>query len=321
MHEMLIVRRASLIAATASLGALVGLSACASPEAEEATSSGAEQAIVAGEQASEISEAALIDADGFVCSGAVIAPRVVLTAGHCVPGTSSWTVTVPFANKQHAEARKAWTEYVDMGDSVNPDSNDIALLILDTPITLSSYPTLATSPAPNGTRAVNVGRIQNDRTSSTALFKGRPVRLDRGGPSGFPFSYVSAEVIESGDSGGPVYVGTAAARTLVAVNSGGADGTQLLARVDLAYAKIQKVIAANGGGGGGGGGSSSGGSSSGGAPGDCYSNTLGKTVAELTCVESKSDRVWCQCKDGQWYRGGDAQQGRFAACSSSFALP
>jgi hypothetical protein len=37
------------------------------------------------------------DPQGFVyhCSGSVIAPRVVLTAGHCVVGLSEWQVTAP----------------------------------------------------------------------------------------------------------------------------------------------------------------------------------------------------------------------------------
>ena len=78
------------------------------------------------------------------------------------------------------------------------------------------------------------------------------------------------------------------------------------------------MIAENGGGGDGGG---DGGSSSGGASTDCWSKTLGRTVPELTCVESKFDGGWSQCKDGEWYRGGDAQQGSFGKCASSFALP
>lgn len=43
-----------------------------------------------------------------------------------------------------------------------------------------------------------------------------------------------------------MYVGSGPARTLVAVNSGGG-GTEILARADLAFAKIKQLIAANGG--------------------------------------------------------------------------
>lgn len=272
-----------------------------------ATSEGAEP-IVGGVPASELAEAALIDTDSFLCSGAVIAPRVVLTAGHCIPDATSWTVTVPFANNQRATAHAFWTEYVDGGDYVNPDTVDVALLILDTPINLASYPRLAKSAVPNGTSAINVGRIRNGSTSSSALFKGTSVHLERGDTDGFPYAYEAKDVIEEGDSGGPVYVGTGSSRMIVAVNSGGGGGSDILARVDAVYQKIQAVIAANGGGG----------------PtqprSDCWSNTLGKNVSEMTCVQSKSDSVWYQCKASAWYHGGDAQDGPFGPCVESVPL-
>src|SRR4029078_1086871 len=62
--------------------------------------------IVGGTSASESPEAALIEmsTDGVIkaaCSGAVIAPRVVLTAGHCVAGFTGWRVRAPF-REHHA---------------------------------------------------------------------------------------------------------------------------------------------------------------------------------------------------------------------------
>lgn len=55
--------------------------------------------------------------------------------------------------------------------------------------------------------------------------------------------------------------------------------------------------------------------------GGCFSNTLGDTMEPLACVESKFDKVWQQCKDGKWFRGGDDTNGRFGPCNGSFPLP
>ena len=67
--------------------------------------------------------------------------------------------------------------------------------------------------------------------------------LQPGAAYGFPYAYMASEIIESGDSGGPVYVGSGASRSIVAVNSGGGGGSEVLARVDLVLADIQKIIA------------------------------------------------------------------------------
>ena len=56
--------------------------------------------IVGGVRASDHPEAVLVDMDGAACSGSLIAPRVVLTAGHCVDGSSVWTITAPYAGGQ-----------------------------------------------------------------------------------------------------------------------------------------------------------------------------------------------------------------------------
>lgn len=208
------------------------------------------QPIVNGSPASAYAEAALINMPGTICSGSVIAPRVVLTAGHCVVGVSSFTVVTPYAGGQSAKGTRSWTDYVENGPYVNPSTLDVAVILLDKPINLASYPSLASAAQAAGTSAVNVGRIRNGQASYSGLFVGSAVTLKAGSSYGFPRSYVTAEIIESGDSGGPVYVGSGASRQIVAVNSGGGGGTQVLARVDLAYAKIQQLIAANGGSGG-----------------------------------------------------------------------
>jgi V8-like Glu-specific endopeptidase len=234
-------------AAAASVLALaLTAAACTAEQAGdgEATDVSSE-AIVNGKVASAYPEAALIDTQDFICSGTVIAPRVALTAGHCVVGASEWRVTTPFSKNQTALGHSSFTQYKATGESVNGKTIDVAVIILDTPINLASYPTLATAPVADGTKGVNIGRIKNDQASFTRLFAGTSVSLSDATSEGFPLDYVAKEIIESGDSGGGVYVGTGASRKIVAVNSGAGGGTEVLARVDLIVAKIKQIIAAN----------------------------------------------------------------------------
>jgi hypothetical protein len=52
----------------------------------------------------------------------------------------------------------------------------------------------------------------------------------------------------------------------------------------------------------------------------CFSATLKKTLPELSCVQSRSSRLWFQCMDGQWFRGGDSVDGPYGKCVSSHPL-
>jgi V8-like Glu-specific endopeptidase len=210
----------------------------------------ATEAIVDGKPATDFPEAALLELGGQgLCSGAMIAPKVVLTAGHCVLGATRWNVEVPSVKKS-AKSTRGFTTYRDGGDSVDPNSLDVAVIILDTPIDMPSYVPIVSAAVANGTSVVNVGRVKDRAVSTTQLYVGQSVKVSDGKAYGYPMAYTSQEIVQSGDSGGPVYVDTGAARKIVAVNSGAGGGTQILARVDLMYAKIQELIAMNGGGGG-----------------------------------------------------------------------
>jgi len=220
---------------------VVGCAADANENEEEQGETS--QEIIGGQTASGYEEAALINGSGFICSGAVIAPRIALTAGHCAVG-SSFTVKTPYAQNQSARGTRVWTDYVATGQTVNPRTLDVAVIILDTPIRLSKYPKLASAPIAAGTNTINVGRIKDGTASYSNLYFGRDVAVSDGAPS-FPLAYRGDAVIQSGDSGGPVYTGSGANRTIVAVNSGASPSWQVLARVDLGYEKIQQLIAAN----------------------------------------------------------------------------
>lgn len=240
-------------------GLSVGCVGQVDPQDDEKIEGAVPAPIIGGSAATAYTEAALIDMyrNGRVaaaCSGAVIAPRVALTAGHCVAGFTSWRVRTPYAQNQVANASSAdlldWRD--DGSGSVDPNLHDVGLLYLDTPVNLAQYPALADRALANGSSVVNIGRINNGRISNTALYVSKPLTVKSAASQGFPYDYIANEVIEHGDSGGPVEIPAGSGQhTLVAVNSGGGGGTEVLARVDLVKSWIAGKIAAHGGDGGG----------------------------------------------------------------------
>jgi MYXO-CTERM domain-containing protein len=195
--------------------------------------------IVDGTVANDYPEAALLDlyvgkSLSQACSGALVAPQVVLTAGHCVVGVDHWVVSLPYAHGQRSHA--SWGEVYDyqpLGDNVNPAWHDVGLVFLDVPLYLEVWPTLGTDALPNGSTVVNIGRIQDGQYSATDLFVSAPVTVSDGHSAGFPFDYAAPDTIQPGDSGGPTLWLDGPPHEIVAVNSGVGGDTEVLARIDM----------------------------------------------------------------------------------------
>lgn len=245
------------------LGGFVALLfACSAPADLHEPLGTSEEAIVGGVAASSYPEAALVDMYqsgqlGAYCSGSIIAPQVVLTAGHCVTGEvsfqpDSWVVTAPYNGKQKAKATNALTYdwKVNYG-TVSPNLHDVGLIFLDTPIMISpsQCPVISDTELPDNTQIVNLGRIKNGTLSKTDLFVSPPLSVVDGSGQGYPYDYSGNDVIESGDSGGPDELLNASPHVIVSVNSGGGSD-EVLARTDptVVYQWIQMEIAAHGGG-------------------------------------------------------------------------
>jgi hypothetical protein len=224
--------------------ALAFLGACALPD-DDTASTAAE--IIDATSASDYPEAVLVNmVEGehmvAACSGSLIAPRIVLTAGHCVHEFKGWHVMAPYANRQTARsARGATFDWESDEEVVDPTMHDVGLIFLDSAINLPTYPKVAAEPLPDGSHVLNVGRIEDGELSNTDLFAGPPTPVRAAGDR-FPYDYIADRVIQSGDSGGPGFA--AGTHTIVAVSSGAGGTHQVLARVDLVAQWIQDQMTA-----------------------------------------------------------------------------
>jgi MYXO-CTERM domain-containing protein len=232
---------------------LAAVTAACSGQGPEAAQTRTTTPIVDGTVANEYPESALLDLYqggqfSQACSGSLVAPQVVLTAGHCVVGVDEWVVTLPYAHQQRSHATYGEVyDYQATGENVNPDSHDIGLVFLDVPLYLVDWPALASAEVSSGSMVVNIGRIQSGHYSNANLFVSSPVIVSEAGDQGFPFDYAARDTIQNGDSGGPTELVDVSPHVIVAVNSGVGGNTEVLARVDLLAWWIAQEEATHGG--------------------------------------------------------------------------
>ncbi|MGZ4675891.1 MAG: S1 family peptidase [Acidimicrobiia bacterium] len=196
--------------------------------------------------------------DFQICSGTLVAPKVFLTAAHCVYGLESLSYAVSFdptfspastLYSGHAVANPAYTDY--KGQEGNSDPHDLAVVLLDqapagiTPAPVAA-PGLLDRRDLRGTKVLAVG-YGTIRTSRRQGPQGILDNADRRQGAGRFLSLQAAWLKTSmneatgdagtcfGDSGGPHFVGS----TVVAVTATGDTNCKALDnsyRVDTADA-------------------------------------------------------------------------------------
>jgi secreted trypsin-like serine protease len=180
-----------------------------------------------------------MDGDVAICTGTLIAPRTVLTAGHCVDGFR------PSQVKLGATDSQGPGEVIEVANSIDfPDwrnTYDIGVLVLTVPATSAPRPVatqcvttqLLTEGAPITLVGYGATTIQGDDMNTT-LMEGDAAIIDAEctpgngckpavSPGG---EFVAGgEGVDScfGDSGGPVYLSTASGVVLAGVVSRGLD--------------------------------------------------------------------------------------------------
>jgi V8-like Glu-specific endopeptidase len=199
------------------------------------TDTDTERAAISGTQrsAAGYSEAVRVvvnNAEGDYCSGVAVAPRVILTAAHCIVfnpvGTAprgTWTVTLPFAAGGAQVRTVSRSDVIDAAFrsltrsnfSSRSDLRDLGVLLLDTPLTGVAFPTLSRSAPANNSTVAAIGRAFSGPNANLVMSSTRTLRYVVDGT--YPLNYATAPVLTGGDSGGPLVlegthqvVGTAA---------------------------------------------------------------------------------------------------------------
>jgi len=197
---------------------------------------------------------------GGMCTGALISPRIVLTAGHCAFNSHTGALVDPSAITFHAGWRNGHSaatrkvrrivvhpDYEFSGDVNVPGTvqNDLALFELEDDIILANVRPFETGKRPRKGQQVGVVSYAHDRAETASIEDTCHVLARQRG------SLILSCSVDFGSSGAPIFVQTEEGARIVSVVSAKAEvrGRPVSLGTNLEKPLTQMLAVLNGGGG------------------------------------------------------------------------
>ena len=250
------------LAAVSSVAVLAGCAATGGGGGSGDSSGGRKgNPIVNGQETSDYPEAGVLLMQGQAfCTGTLIAPRSVLTAGHCVDGQDASQFTFGIGASQD----QLDTELSVVGAVQHPQfdmqqlSNDVAVVTLgeDAPIApMPMNPSMDQSWIGKSVRLVGYGVDDGPSQSNAGIKRMVDVTIDKVDPTTLHYTTQQGQTACNGDSGGPAFSDDGGQLVVAGITSYGDQNCQqygVYTRVDAYLDFINEQIQAGGGQGGGG---------------------------------------------------------------------
>lgn len=206
------------------------------------------EAIIAGTDHTSDPGVMFIVADNALCTGALIAPRVVITAKHCVYGIEPDTIEVGVGDDVFSGSSYADVIEVRTTATEDIDGQDIALLLLDEAGPITGYPWVSDAAPKKGDPIDVIGfgqqKVGSSGTGASGVKQLGSTEILRLYSKEF---LIGGPTTCFGDSGAPAFLEDGRIFGVVSRGVAQCDGMSILTRTDYYADLITQAIADTGG--------------------------------------------------------------------------